>query len=540
MTVWSRPIIGVLVPPAFFPRDLGILERARPDWQKLSRMVTGVCPSGWIDPQMAKEIGAELKKRKGYVLVDSVEKADLVFLVEALYYTYQAAGGGARLHYLLYDSSSGFGAQLRMAAIAIVVPSEIYRAHPADSEALLAARLWEGVSLERFDGWSMPAGSGPVLDARDSFQSASPKELVKKFLNKEKWPADVPPLFAAWAEAPRQRGKAVEVTLGSNEGSAGQPAMSVEKPRAPVNDQVIRVDTTLIMVPVIARDEKGQYVSGLNIADFHLYEDGVEQKIDRFITEAAPFQTALLMDISSSTGLVRSEIEAAAMAFARGLRPGDELMALSFTNRIFIESELTRDQDRLRQAIAKSRARGGTPYAGADDKRLRTDRARTLGTRLYDAVELTLSERFDKLSGRKAILLFSDGVDTGSRLASFESSLARIQEEDVLTYVVFYDTPVPKVPNRNAMAGLTAAYARGAEYLQQLATLSGGRLFKASTDAGFRQAFSDIAEEMAHQYALCYYPNKTISDTSFRRIQVTVGKPGVKIRARAGYRPVPK
>ena len=254
MTVWSRPIIGVLVPPAFFPRDLGILERARPDWQKLSRMVTGVCPSGWIDPQMAKEIGAELKKRKGYVLVDSVEKADLVFLVEALYYTYQAAGGGARLHYLLYDSSSGFGAQLRMAAIAIVVPSEIYRAHPADSEALLAARLWEGVSLERFDGWSMPAGSGPVLDARDSFQSASPKELVKKFLNKEKWPADVPPLFAAWAEAPRQRGKAVEVTLGSNEGSAGQPAMSVEKPRAPVNDQVIRVDTTLIMVPVIARE----------------------------------------------------------------------------------------------------------------------------------------------------------------------------------------------------------------------------------------------------------------------------------------------
>ncbi len=168
------------------------------------------------------------------------------------------------------------------------------------------------------------------------------------------------------------------------------------------------------------------------------------------------------------------------------------------------------------------------------------DRTRHLGTRLYDAVDLAVTERFDRLPGRKAMLLSTDGVDTGSRLANLESSLARIEESDVMAYVVHYDTPVPKVANREAMKGMTAAYARGAEYLRQLAAHSGGRLFKASTDTGFREAFTTIAEEMGHQYTLCYYARGPLNDPSFRRIQVKVDKPGVKIRARAGYRPVAK
>ena len=68
-------------------------------------------------------------------------------------------------------------------------------------------------------------------------------------------------------------------------------------------------------------------------------------------------------------------------------------------------------------------------------------RTRVLGTRLYDAVDLAVTERFHKLSGRKAIALFSDGVDTGSRLASYESTLARMEESDVVIYAVHYDTP---------------------------------------------------------------------------------------------------
>jgi Ca-activated chloride channel family protein len=297
-------------------------------------------------------------------------------------------------------------------------------------------------------------------------------------------------------------------------------------------------------VPVIATDANGRCVSDLTRTDFRLYEDGVEQKIDRIVSESAPFQTALMMDISPSTGLVRSESEAAALAFTRELRPDDELIVLSFTNRIYIESEFTRDQSQLRRAITKSSERAVTPYLGANPGRRQADPTQSMGTRLYDAVDLAITERFKRPSGRKAILLFTDGVDTGSRLANSQSTVVRIEESDVLVYVVRYDTPVLKVNVINnksrdpdSIAGAMAAYAQGADYLQQLANLSGGRLFNASTDAGFRVAFSSVAEEIAHQYTLCYYPTAAPDDTSFRRIQVKVDKPGVKIRARAGYRP---
>jgi len=92
--------------------------------------------------------------------------------------------------------------------------------------------------------------------------------------------------------------------------------------------------------------------------------------------------------------------------------------------------------------------------------------------------------------------------------------------------------------NNDAMAGMATAHAKGAEYLQQLATHSGGQIFKASTGADFQEAFSYIAEEMGHQYSLCYYPRQPINDAAFRRIQVTIEKPGIKLRARTGYRPI--
>jgi VWFA-related protein len=495
-----------------------------------------------MDPGTGKELKAEFKKTKDYVLVDSVEKADLIFLVEGYYFTYWLHGGGVRLNYTLHDYSAGFGRQGCMAAIAIVVPSEVYLRNPANAEALLAARLWEGVSL-----WKLvPGDSLPISIANLRVQSASPKELVEQFLKQEKWPEGVPPVSAAWALAPLHASDAVSVKPGRKTVDARQPVMPDETRTVPSGDQVIRVSTTLVTVPVIATDVEGKCVSDLTLTDFHLYENGVEQKIDRLISESAPFQTALMMDISPSTGLVRSDIEAAALSFAKGLRPDDELMVLSFTNRIYVESELTRDQSQLRRAITQSRARGGTPYFGVDPVRRQDDRTRSMGTRLYDAVDLGVTDRFDRFSGRKAILLFTDGVDTGSRLANSQSTIARIEESDVLVYVVRYDAPVPKVDvinrkrDRDSIAGAVAAYAQGADYLQQLATRSGGRLFNASTDAGFRKAFSAIAEEMGRQYTLCYYPTAALNDSSFRRIQVTVDKPGIKIRARAGYRPVAK
>lgn len=146
MDLEPRPLI---VPPPFFPEAPGILERSRPDWGELSRMVTGVCPSGWVDSRMQKEIEAEFKKEKNYELVDSAEKADFVLIVEGLYYTYWEPVGGGRMNYFATDSGPVFGQRLRQAAIAVVVPPELYRRDPTDSEAFLQAGLWAGASVWR-------------------------------------------------------------------------------------------------------------------------------------------------------------------------------------------------------------------------------------------------------------------------------------------------------------------------------------------------------------------------------------------------------
>jgi VWFA-related protein len=540
------------LPPAVFQPDPGILERNRPDWLQLSKLTSGVCPSGWIDPDMAKEIGDEIRKNRDYVLVNDVDDSDLVLLVESLYSNYLSPVDGNWLSYSLNDETAGGQKHFCIVAIAVVVPVEIYRENPLDAGALLAGRLWAGVSFYKNDipvpgVWmggirGLPSGQlggRTVYDGSAAIHSASPKELVGKFFKKQKWSADIPPIVPAWSMSPLAEAQAVSAKPALKTDDVVQPSLPSDIPTA-ASKPVFRANTTLVSVPVVVQDMEGRFVLDLEATDFHVYENGVEQTIDRLISESAPFQTALMVDISHSTGLVQSAFEAAALTFAKVLRPEDKLMVLSFTNKIFVESELSGDQDQLNRAITHMRAHsGGTAYFGEDLDKRAWDPTRQMGTRLYDAVDLVVTERFDKLSGRKAILIFTDGVDSGSRLASLQSTLARIEESDVLAYAIHFDTPMQTGINRDRTAGMVAAKAQGAEYLLQLAEHSGGRFFKASTDAGFKEAFSYIAEEMGHQYTLYYYPKERMNDTAFRRIQVTVDKPGIRVRARAGYRPSP-
>jgi len=545
-----KSIDDMVLPAPVFVQDPNILERGQPDWQQMSKMIPGVGPSGWLDPQIAAAVEAEFRKGHDYQLVDSAQEADLIFLVEGLYRCYWSPDG-SRLNFFLADDSSAWANQQRTAAIAIAVPAEVYRRNPDDPEALLAARTWEGIVCYHMD--IMPP-SGPrglpggviggreVRDANGVWKSADPKQLVKQFLNNAKWPADVPPIVPAWMMLPSSTSEDVSVTLRYKMDELGRGA-TAKTPTASDVNHVFRANTTLVSVPVIARDAEGRSVSGLQINDFRVCENGVQQEIARMVSESAPFHAALMVDISRSTGLARPDIENAALAFMGELRPDDELMVLAFTNKVYVESEFTHNMDQLRRAIAEmDKHAGGTPDFGDDLMKWARDKTKRMGTRLYDALDLALTERLHGLSGRKAILIFSDGVDSGSRLASLQSTLARIEEADVLVYAVQYDTPTSAVHtgiNRDVDEGLAAAHRRGAEYLEQLAIQSGGRFFKASTMSTYRAAFSQIAEEIGHQYTLYYYPKDPITSAEFRRIQVVVDKPGIKISARAGYRPVP-
>ncbi len=526
---------NTILPPPFFDRAGNRLEIARPVWRDLSRMVSGINPSGWDDPQIKNELEAELKRQTQFAVVDSLAEADLVFLAEGLYYVYGSDDQGSRISYSTDGSKSAFGRQVRAAVIGVVVPSELYRQHPTDADSLLAGRIWAGVALAQIPPFSPVPGA--YQNAMKNLRSASPKEVARSFIDKKKWPADVPRIYPAWAmrTSPTLPMPAT-VKPVTKTGEPEQDSRLLEQPKAGDKPHTIKASTTLVSVPVIATDINGKYVSGLSQDEFRVYEEGVEQQIDTISSEAAAFQTALLFDISRSTSFARSDIEAAATGFVNALRPNDSLMVLSCGNRIYIDSELTTNKDLLRRAIKEAGTRAGQPYLGSDIRSRLMDPTRATGTRLYDSIDLTLTERMKSMRGRKSMLLFSDGIDIGSRLASAASTLARIEEADVIVYVVGYNTTIPKAENREARQGWNAAYQYSREYLQEIARNGGGRILEPSTIPSLHEAFSIIAEELRNQYTLYYYPSNPSNDGTFRRVRVTVEKPGVKLRFRAGYR----
>jgi len=308
--------------------------------------------------------------------------------------------------------------------------------------------------------------------------------------------------------------------------NAALPISGGQKQEIPAENQIIKVDVALVTVPVMVADRSGRYVYGLKESDFHIFENGVEQEIDRLIPEAESFDVALMMDSSGSTHFKFGDIQSAALAFVEALRPRDRLMIVSFDSRISFDSELTDDRAQLRRALL------GTH--GTNDS-----------TRLYDALDHVVRERFNRLSGRKAIVLFTDGMDNGSELIDSAGTLAEIEHSDVIVYAIQYDTrkdglPKPRdwavIPRPHGYATLDDLYAFAVRYLGDLTGHSGGRLYHAETLASLNEAFSQIAEELRRQYTLCYYPVNQKRDGSYRRIRVTVDRPGAKVRARTGYR----
>src|SRR5690349_142424 len=156
-----------------------------------------------------------------------------------------------------------------------------------------------------------------------------------------------------------------------------------------VEGDVIRTDTALVMVPVSVLDRNGRYVPQLNRQDFHVLEDGVEQKIAYFATTDSPFTVVLLIDTSGSTHFKLDEIQDAAINFVSKLKDNDSVMVMSFDDRIEVQCRPTTDRNEISHAIKRTRTGGGT--------------------RLYDAVEDVLKKQLATISGRKAVVLFTDG-----------------------------------------------------------------------------------------------------------------------------------
>ena len=181
----------------------------------------------------------------------------------------------------------------------------------------------------------------------------------------------------------------------------------------------LKIDTSLVTVPVIATTAEGNYVPDLTQEEFSISEDGVNQPIALFATVSAPFNVVLLLDTSASTEDKLGAIRRAAATFVEQLQTADRVKIISFDNEVRELSDFTNNRTVLRNAIYKT--------------------APGTGTKLYDAFEVALSS-IRRIQGRRAIVLFTDGVDWHSDEATFESSLHGLDAENVIVYPIRYET----------------------------------------------------------------------------------------------------
>ncbi|HEX7330052.1 MAG TPA: VWA domain-containing protein [Pyrinomonadaceae bacterium] len=307
-----------------------------------------------------------------------------------------------------------------------------------------------------------------------------------------------------------------------------------------VEGDVIRFDTSLVTVPVTVLDRNGRYVPQLRRESFRLYENGVEQKIAYFATTDSPFSVVLLIDTSGSTQWRLDDIQDAAINFVSKLKLTDSVMVMSFDDRIKVECKATTDRDVITKAIRHTRTGGGT--------------------RLYDAVEDILKKQLKTIPGRKAVVLFTDGVDTTSYRATYEDTLRLAEESDAPIYSVNYDTsgistggvhapglpsgrgtilgiPLPRtgIPGTTTGGATPGDYRRAVAYLRALSNATGGRSYNGDSLFGIAQAFTWIAEELGRQYSLGYYPTRAGKAGERRQIKVKTTEADMVVKARDSY-----
>ncbi|HUR99593.1 MAG TPA: VWA domain-containing protein [Pyrinomonadaceae bacterium] len=323
---------------------------------------------------------------------------------------------------------------------------------------------------------------------------------------------------AVW---PSLRGDAVKAATGPK-GTTPRQDGTVPAPAAADGEDVVKVETNLITIPVSVFDRHGLYIPNLKKEDFKIFEDGKEQTIEYFGTSEKPFTVVLLIDTSPSTDYEIDEIRSAAKAFVDQLKPQDKVMVIEFDGNVHVLTEATGDRPTIYKAIKRADFGGGTS--------------------LYDAVNFSLSKRLNAVEGRKAIVLFTDGVDTMSHKASYDSTLALAEEADSLIFPIYYNT----FGNTHANSvdvwgppppGTTAReYAVGKKYLEELASYTGGRVFRPeSTPGGLAAAFEGIAEELRRQYSIGYIPSDDGKPGQRKQIKVRVDRPNLVLRARDSY-----
>lgn len=218
--------------------------------------------------------------------------------------------------------------------------------------------------------------------------------------------------------------------VSQRESEAGHDSRPGHDPAQPKQDQdttsggddryTLSVDVDLVNVNVVVTDANGRYLTYLTKENFRIYEDRVEQQITHFSPVDAPFAVGLLLDTSNSTINKLAQIQDEAIRFIDRIHADDEVLVVSFDDEVHLDSDFTRSKRATERAIKRTRTGGST--------------------QLYEAVYLSLQQKLRPRPERKAMVLFTDGVDTASPTSTRSETIELAKEADTLIYPIFFDT----------------------------------------------------------------------------------------------------
>jgi VWFA-related protein len=260
-----------------------------------------------------------------------------------------------------------------------------------------------------------------------------------------------------------------------------------------------RIRTEAVLVPLVVT-RGGEFVRGLKQQDFEVFEDGVAQPIASLVSEDAPLDLVLAIDVSGSMERALVDVKPAVKQLLSRLRPGDAATLVGFNDTMFIAAEREKDRRAREDAVDLLTSWGGTA--------------------LYDATVRTL-DMVSRETGRKGLVIFSDGDDRNS-LTRRETALARVQASDAMLYTIGFG------------GGATVPQLRAS--LENYARSTGGKPFFPRDTTELDGIFTEIVAELANQYVLSYSSTNSRQDGTWRNIKVRVRKGNYDIRARAGYR----
>jgi len=296
---------------------------------------------------------------------------------------------------------------------------------------------------------------------------------------------------------------------------------------------VISVDTTEVMLPVTVRDAEGRLISDLRRDDFRVFEDDREQPLNDLALRQVPVDVILMVDASSSVAANLDDFRRAAEQFAAKLDVKDRISLIKFDDRIELLQDWTQSRFQLHRAL--NRIKPG------------------IFTRFYDALLLAAREQFGRTQSRRAIIVLSDGIDSGRGTTSAERALQAILNAEVSVYVVS-NTEISRATKRAQLNALLnsdsvsfnqvriedlreglRALDESEINLVKLTEATGGRLYKPLTFAGLDDAYQEVADELRRQYAIYYKPTNKARDGSFRRVHVETTNPRYRTSTRIGY-----